>query len=112
MPNHPILATIARLSFRFAKTMPELPHEYTERRRAADDADYVALYEAIMHDGVIQWWRRKHARYLYPGDGWVYWSMSAKRSDAHAWHPLAISRHINRQRIEDMRKRSVRSACR
>jgi hypothetical protein len=101
MPNSSILATIARLSFVFAKTMPTLPHEYTERRKAKNDADYVALYEAIMHDGTIEWWRRRPARYLYPGDGWRYWSMSPKRSDVNAWHPLYVSRHINRHRIED-----------
>jgi hypothetical protein len=50
--------------------MPHMPHEYTVRDKAPDDADYVGLYEAIMRDGVIHWWRRQHARYLYPGDGW------------------------------------------
>lgn len=102
MPD--ILARIARLRFVFARTMPDLPHEYTVRKRAADDADYVALYEAIMRDGVIEWWRNKHARYLYPGDGWCYWSMSSKRSDENAWHPLIVSRHINRYQIEERNK--------
>jgi hypothetical protein len=99
-----ILTVIDRLSFVFARTMPHMPHEYTLRDRAPNDADYVALYEAIMRDGVIHWWRRQHARYLYPGDGWCYWSMSAKRSDANAWHPLWISHHINRNRIEERPK--------
>jgi hypothetical protein len=83
------------------ESMPALPHEYTERRKAADDADYVALYEAIMSQGVIEWWRRKPARYLYPGDGYRYWSMSSKRSDVNAWHPLRMSRHVNRHKLED-----------
>ena len=92
---------IARLEFVFAKTMPHMPHEYTVRKKAADDRDYVALYKAIMFDGTVQRYRGKAARYLYPGDGWRYWSMSSKRSDAYARHPLWVSRHINRNKIEE-----------
>jgi hypothetical protein len=104
MPD--ILAVIARLSFQLARTMPELPHEYTVRRKAQDDADYVALFEAIMQRGVLERWgqNRKLARYLYPGDGWRYWSMSARRSDKEGRHPLEISRHINRHRVEEADK--------
>jgi hypothetical protein len=102
--SSPILGVIARLPFRFARTMPHMPHEYVLRADASNDADYVALYETIMRDGVIHWWRRQHARYLYPGDGWCYWSMSAKRSDADARHPLWISHHINRNRIAERPK--------
>ena len=104
MPD--ILEVIARLDFVFARTMPEWPHEYTTRRKARDDADYIALYEAIMQ-GQIEWWRAdlgkrlKPARYLYPGDGWRYWSMSAFRSDREGRHPLAVSRHINRHHLEE-----------
>jgi hypothetical protein len=93
-----LLATIDRLVFVFAKTMPHMPHEYTVREHAANDADYVALYHAIMQDGEVEQWRRKPGRYLYPGDGWRYWSMSSKRSDAEGRHPLWVSHHINRNR--------------
>jgi hypothetical protein len=102
MPD--ILAVIGRLAFQFAHTMPDLPHEYTVRRKAQNDADYVALYEAIMERGVIELWKGKIARYLYPGDGWRYWSMSARRSNREGRHPLEISRHINRHRIEETEK--------
>src|SRR5580693_3989805 len=104
MPD--ILAVIGRLAFQFAHTMPELPHEYTVRRKAQNDADYVALYEAIMDRGVLELWgeKPKIARYLYPGDGWRYWSMSARRSNREGRHPLEISRHINRHRIEETEK--------
>jgi hypothetical protein len=36
-----ILATINKLSFRVAKTMPQIPHQYTVRHEATDQADYV-----------------------------------------------------------------------
>lgn len=102
---HPVLDNISRLNFVFAKTMPEMPHEYTSRRKAADDSDYVALYDAVMTDGIIEWWgdgkRWRPARYLYPGDGFRYWSMSSWRSDAEGRHPLEISRHINRSNLAE-----------
>ena len=100
-----ILKAISRLTFVVAKTMPELPHEYTVRRKAADEADYVLLFEAIQNDGVIERWEGKPSRYLYPGDGWRYWSMSAGRSDRKTGrHPLFVSRHINRHRLEETAK--------
>ena len=100
-----ILATIGRLSFRVAKTMPQIPHQYTVRHEADDEADYVALHNAIGADGVIEYWYGRRAlggkpiergrgrpmRYLYPGDGWRYWYMSG----------LTRSRIINRNRVED-----------
>src|SRR4051794_19890646 len=101
--RHPVLEVISRLDFVFAKTMADMPHEYTVRRKARDDADYVALYNAIMNDGVIEYWRYgnrfKPARYLYLGN-YRYWSMSARRSDKDGRHPLSLPRHINRSTIE------------
>ena len=41
-----ILQVISRLSFRVAKTMPEIPHEYTVRDEE-NEAAYVALFHAI-----------------------------------------------------------------
>jgi len=102
-----ILGVIRRLDFVFAKTMPENPHEYTVRLRAVADADYVALYDSIMREGIIAFWRGcegkikkpRPARYLCPGDGWWYWSMSPMRTVRpfeEGRHPLFVSHHINR----------------
>lgn len=102
-----VLEPIGRLAFVVAKTMPDVPHEYVIRRKAAHDADYVALYDVIMRDGVIGFWRGREgkikncrpARYLCPGDGYWYWSMSPKRTVKPyelGRHPLGISHHINR----------------
>jgi hypothetical protein len=63
-----------------------------------------------MNQGVIEWWGKDEqnfypARYLYPGDGWRYWSMSGWRSlDWEGRHPLEVSRHINRSRLEEGEK--------
>jgi hypothetical protein len=107
-----ILAVIGRLAFRAAKTMPQIPHEYTVRHEAADEADYVALHNAISDNGVIEYWhgtggwrsqplgvraKGKPRRYLYPGDGWRYWHM-AKTLDG---PPGPSNRIINRNRVAD-----------
>jgi len=102
-----VSAVIDRLVFRAAATMPEIPHEYVLRLKTHEDTDYVALYDCIMRDGQIGFWcgvrgqqvQSKPARYLQVGDGYWYWSMSARRTVApyrEGRHPLWLSHHINR----------------
>ena len=67
----PILPVIARLSFRVAKTMPEIPHAYTVRSPQTEE-DYVALWNAIEADGVYEYYNRRKKKYLYPGNGYKY----------------------------------------
>ena len=86
-----IRAVIGSLTFRFAKTMPEIPHEYVVCS-PDNEAAYVALFSAIMEDGVYERWAGRYKRYLYPGDGWKYWAMTTE---------LRESRVINRMKIED-----------
>lgn len=93
-----ILAAIRRLDFVFAKTMPDLPHEYTMRRKARDLADYVLLFEAIHEHGVRERWRGRADPYLYPGDGWRYWPA---RRHTELVEGRRLPTHINRNRVED-----------
>ena len=86
-----IRAVIDSLSFRFAKTMPEIPHEYIVRS-PLNEAAYVALFSAIMEHGVNERWAGRYKRYLYPGDGWKYWAMTTQ---------LGESQVINRMKIKD-----------
>lgn len=74
-----ILATIARLTFQFAKTMPESPHEYTTRK-PENEVDYARLYQAVKDHGRWEKWGKNRYRYLYPGDGWRYWLLGPKYS--------------------------------
>jgi hypothetical protein len=90
MPNDKALSIISRLSFRFAKTMPEVPHEYTVRSDETEE-DYVALYHRIAEDGILDSYNGGKNKYLYPGDRWKYWAMTTH---------LPSSRVLNRQRIE------------
>jgi len=91
MTQTSIRAAIESLSFRFARTMPEIPHEYVIRS-PDNEAVYVALFRAIMEQGVFERWDGRYKRYLYPGDGWKYWAMTTE---------LPASRVINRMKIED-----------
>jgi len=86
-----IRAVIESLSFRVARTMPEIPHEYIVRS-PDNEAAYVALFNAIMEHGVCERWAGRYKRYLYPGDGRKYWAMTTELQD---------SRVINRMKIED-----------
>lgn len=88
-----ICRVIARLSFRFAKTMPDQPHEYTVRGPETE-ADYVTLAQAILDHGERERYvsargRAYWNRYLYPGDGWKYWLMTTS---------IRQSRILNRAR--------------
>jgi hypothetical protein len=91
MTQPSIRAVIESLFFRFARTMPEIPHEYVVRN-ADNEAAYAALFNAIMERGVYERWAGRSKRYLYPGDGWKYWAMTTE---------LQQSRVLNRMRIED-----------
>lgn len=86
-----ILAVIGRLSFRRAKSMPHIPHEYTVRSPETE-ADYLTLFAAVLTDGVYERWAGRKKKYLYPGDGRKYWAMTTH---------VPSSRIINRMKIED-----------
>jgi hypothetical protein len=84
-------AAVARLDFRFAKTMPDQPHEYVVRTQE-NEADYLALFEAIQVHGVRARFGERWYRYLHPGDGHRYWTMTTA---------VGQSWIINRARIND-----------
>ena len=88
------LELIAQLGFQVAKSMPEIPHQYTVRDKvnAARETAYVQLFHLIQTDGVIEGWRGGRTRFLYPGDGYKYWAVTTSEPE---------SRVINRMRIED-----------
>jgi len=74
---------IARVSWRFAKTMPQWPHEYTVRAwRPELEGEFVAFVALIRRDGTVKPWPkdtphpRYHHTYLHI-DGWQYWTMGA-----------------------------------
>ena len=48
--------TWANLRFGFAKTMPEIPHEYVVRS-PENESDYAELFDIIRREGRIEKWR-------------------------------------------------------
>lgn len=89
-------AYIEVVEWRFAKTMPQWPHEYTVREWREDlTAQFVSFVELIRRAGVVKPWPegiavpRYHHTYL-DVDGWDYWTMGA---------PVAETTVINRARL-------------
>jgi hypothetical protein len=84
-----VRAFIAASTWRFAKTMPDAPHEYTLRRNAASDAAFEAAVVFIREHGDERAWGGRAYTYL-DVDGWSYWTMGA---------PLDETILINRARV-------------
>lgn len=93
MNDQDLLAVIGRLKFVFAKTLPEIPHEYVIRTEA-NAADFAALMQAIAERGVpgtftsIDGRTRRYRYLIIPGHEWRYWRMGL---------PMLI----NRARVEE-----------
>jgi hypothetical protein len=81
---------LARLTFKSAKTMPEIPHFYVVRT-PDNEADFVALFHTIRQNGVEEKFFRRTYRYWYAGDGFKYWAMT---------DDLSESQIINRAKVE------------
>jgi integrase len=64
------------LKFKFAKTMPGIPHFYVVRS-AGNKAEYQALSARIAKEGVLETWKDgKQYRYWYdPASNWKYWEI-------------------------------------
>jgi integrase len=78
------------LTFRFARTMPDIPHEYVVRS-PENEAEYVQLFHTIEQNGVWEMFGGRRYQYWYPGDGFRYWRMHKL---------LAKSTVINRAKVE------------
>ena len=77
---------VGRHHWRFARTMPRNPHEYTLRRNAAN-ATFDAAARYIREHGSVEYYRGWPYKTLYFGDH-KYWTMG---------DPLADTDLINRK---------------
>ena len=68
---------IGQSYWKFAKTMPHIPHWYTLRMNAKHDQDFVTLVEFIRSHGYDENWGKRVHRYL-DLDGWKYWTMGTR----------------------------------
>jgi hypothetical protein len=97
------LVIIGQLAFRVARTMPHIPHEYTQRQKqdARLEALFCALFHAIQADGVFERWKGRRKRYLYPGDGWKYWTVTNFLPMEWTINRMRIEADLARLRVED-----------
>lgn len=65
---------LKKLKWRFAKTMPEIPHEYVVRS-SENEANFIELFQTINKHGRWGAFRGNRYRYWHPGDGFKYWTM-------------------------------------
>ena len=85
------LAALKTLEFRFAKSMPHIPHEYVVRT-PENQAAYVELFNVVQQHGVLEAFGRRRFRYWYAGDGFKYWTMTTD---------VDKSEIINRAKVDD-----------
>ena len=76
MTDENIRLFIARSLWTFAKTMPATPHEYTQRKHAQMDEQFVDFVKHIRAFGYDKRFFSKTFRYL-DFDGWQYWTMGS-----------------------------------
>lgn len=75
--------------FRFATSMPTIPHEYTLRKTWANQDDFDWAVETIRQYGYRRRWGTRTFTYL-DLDGWKYWTMGS---------PIPQTILINRARL-------------
>ena len=80
--------TIEYYEFTFAKTMPEIPHEWLARRQVRSHV-WNWLVDAIYTHGVEESFYGKKFKYLYVG-GYKYWCMG---------NPIPRTKIINRAKV-------------
>ncbi len=73
----------------FAKTMPQIPHWYTLKRKARSEDDFAAFVQEIRLRGVVRPFGRRTFTY-FDFEGWTYWTMG---------EPVADTTLINRARL-------------
>jgi hypothetical protein len=99
MSDDEIRDFIAAHKWTFAKSMPKTPHEYTLRRNARDDAEFVAVVQEIRRRGEHRMFGRRNYIYLVL-DGLEYWTMG---------YGIDQTILINRARTRDLRPESSQS---
>jgi hypothetical protein len=89
MTDDTIREFIADHEWTFAKTMPQIPHWYTLKRKAKSDEVFADFVQEIRLRGVVRLFGRRTFTYL-DFDGWTYWTMG---------EPVEETTLINRARL-------------
>ncbi len=67
---------VSSSEFQFAKTMADIPHEYTLRKKAASDERFADAVQFIRDNGFRRRFSSRFYTYYRLG-GYVYWTMGA-----------------------------------
>ena len=89
MTMEELLAFVQAAGWKFAKSMPQTPHEYTLRREAKDEDLLERVVIHIRQVGYHKKWGKATYSYL-DIDGWEYWTIGV---------PLEATIIINRARL-------------
>lgn len=89
MENSKNLENLINARYRFAKTMPRNPHEYTMRETWSSREEFEAAVLFIRSAGLVEYFRGKRYICLYH-EGFKYWTMG---------NPLGQTILINRARV-------------
>ena len=65
-----------RVQWRFAKSMPKIPHWYTRRGDWQSEEEFEWAVSYIRNNGVKEYFGRKEFTYLYI-DGFKHWTMGS-----------------------------------
>jgi uncharacterized protein YjlB len=76
LANPEFITAAASLTWTYAKTMPQNPHEYIVRGKTADEDTYCAMFRTIEERGEWGSWNDEKYQYFHPGDGYYYWKMT------------------------------------
>jgi SAM-dependent methyltransferase len=74
-----------------AKSMPNIPHEYSLRRNYSNDEDFVYAAQYIRDNGVTERFWRKNYIYLNL-NGYKYWTMGCPLHNCHKTGTILINR--------------------
>jgi hypothetical protein len=102
----PIRRIIEQLEWRQARAKdrfghPQIPHAYTVRGRPpGDEPLFEALFHVIQQHGRNERFNRRKKKYLYPGDGYKYWTMTTHLSSTMIINRMLLADDIERLRRE------------
>lgn len=71
-PDSDIVRGLEGCSWKFAKTMPKIPHDYTLKESWGDKFLFEAIVEHIYRNGIIERFWNTYTRYYYHGE-FKYW---------------------------------------
>lgn len=77
MNEQEAIEIIERFNWKFARSMPQIPHEYTVKNKAdkRDSEDYEKLYTYIFDNHYIRYFFRKPYKYCDIGE-YSYWILT------------------------------------